>query len=86
MKTGATLNRKVEADVDALPVEMSDIESDHNLQVDKVESGLVWEAGVENVGEEAEFDVQGALDSEEEVLDFLAEALDGERFDPDLIV
>jgi len=33
-----------------------------------------------------EFDVQNALDSEEEVFDFLAEALEGECFDPNLVV
>jgi hypothetical protein len=86
VKTGATLNHKVEAEAAALPVEMSDIKSDHRLMVDKIESGLKWEAGVENVREEAEFDVQSALESDEEVLDFLAEALDEEVFDPSLIV
>jgi hypothetical protein len=45
-----------------------------------------WNVDSALEGEEPLFDVQSALESDEEVLDFLAEALDEECFVPNLVV
>ena len=77
MKTGATLDKVENAPTS---VEMAEITSGCTL--DKM-SGLDWTPVNEGI---EEFDVQSALESEEEVLDFLAEALEGDGFDTNLVV
>lgn len=73
MKTGATLDEVEDTPESANTAEVTSVPS----QKDGL--NLTGE-GVEN------FDVQGALECEEEVLDFLAEALEGDGFDPNLTI
>lgn len=58
----------------------------HGTVMSSASGGEDSEALKVDVFEGEEFDVQNALDSEEEVFDFLAEALEGECFDPNLVV
>lgn len=83
--TGAsTLDTRIHREWDIL--ETIDGTVGHGTVMSSASGGEDSEALKVDVFEGEEFDVQNALDSEEEVFDFLAEALEGECFDPNLVV